>query len=274
MTTTTPTAPKAAVRTTGAFCWNELHTRDTKRAVDFYTKVVGWTVKECGPAGAHDYSEWVTKSGVNAGGMMALPAEVPAHVPANWSVYINVEDVDAMAAKAVKLGGSKVRDPMDVPNVGRFCMIQDPTGAVFSLFKGIGDCGKKPQQPGSGEFCWTELMTKDAAASERFYTQLFGWTTTKMPMGDFEYTLYWLPGADKAAKTGGVGGMMTITEHMGNCPSHWLSYIAVDDVDGATAKVVPNGGKVCCPPTDIPNIGRFSVITDPTGATVAFFKNN
>jgi predicted enzyme related to lactoylglutathione lyase len=67
--------------------------------------------------------------------------------------------------------------------------------------------------------------------------------------------------------------MMGITPEMGTMPSNWLSYVLVDDVDAAAAKVVPNGGKVCCPPMDIPNVGRFSVVTDPTGATLALFKN-
>jgi predicted enzyme related to lactoylglutathione lyase len=50
-------------------------------------------------------------------------------------------------------------------------------------------------------------------------------------------------------------------------PPHWMSYIAVDDVDTSAAKVWELGGKVCVPPTDIPNVGRFCVVNDPTGAT-------
>jgi predicted enzyme related to lactoylglutathione lyase len=50
-------------------------------------------------------------------------------------------------------------------------------------------------------------------------------------------------------------------------PPHWMTYIAVDDVDQSAAKVWELGGKVCVPPTDIPNTGRFCVVNDPSGAT-------
>ena len=54
--------------------------------------------------------------------------------------------------------------------------------------------------------------------------------------------------------------------------THWRSHITVDDVDASTAKAKSLGAKVCAPPADIPNIGRFSVIIDPAGATVGLFK--
>ena len=66
-----------------------------------------------------------------------------------------------------------------------------------------------------------------------------------------------------------VGGMMKITKEMGDVPPHWLSYIAVADVDATTKKAEELGGKVLVPPTDIPTVGKFSVISDPGGAVVA-----
>lgn len=257
----------------GIICWNELHTRDTKRAADFYTKVVGWTTHGCPDDSSGSYTEWVTKSGMHVGGMMNMPKEVPASVPANWAVYINVPDVDVAVAKAVKLGAHKIMDAMDFPNVGRICQIADPTGAVVHLFKGVDQCGMRAPQNETGTFCWAELLTNDPAKAETFYSQLLGWTTTVMPMPTGDYTLFWLPGADKAKKQGGVGGMMKILPEMGPMPSNWLTYIMVDDVDAAAARATQHGGKVCCPPTDIPNVGRFAVATDPTGATFALFKN-
>ncbi len=52
-----------------------------------------------------------------------------------------------------------------------------------------------------------------------------------------------------------------------------LSYIAVDDCDGSTAKAEKVGATICVPPSDIPNIGRFSVMTDPSGAMIAPFRS-
>ncbi len=67
-----------------------------------------------------------------------------------------------------------------------------------------------------------------------------------------------------------IGGM---TSHMGgpDVPPHWLAYVAVSDVDATTKQAASLGGKVLVPSMDIPNVGRFSVIQDPTGAVVSPF---
>jgi predicted enzyme related to lactoylglutathione lyase len=69
-----------------------------------------------------------------------------------------------------------------------------------------------------------------------------------------------------------VGGMFQMGTEFGNTPSHWMPYVAVDDVDAKAAQVKELGGNVCVPPTDIPNVGRFCVINDPTGATISLIK--
>ena len=120
----------------GTFCWNELVTRDTGKAKNFYSELIGWEATDSGMPGM-DYSMF--KAGdKEAGGMMAMPAEVPKEVPSHWMAYITVDDVDALAAKVPELGGTLLYGPEDVPNVGRFCTIQDPTGAVVSLIKLTG----------------------------------------------------------------------------------------------------------------------------------------
>jgi hypothetical protein len=115
----------------GTFCWNELVTRDLDRAKEFYAELIGWQVVDSGMPGMR-YN--MLKSGdKNDGGMMAMPAEVPAGVPSHWMAYITVDDVDALAAKVTKLGGQVLFGPHDIPTVGRFVTIQDPTGATVSL---------------------------------------------------------------------------------------------------------------------------------------------
>ncbi len=271
-TISTPRKPATAERVIGAICWNELHTRETARAADFYTKVIGWKTTAGGSATGHQYTEWVSGSGAHHGGMMEMPSGVPAHVPANWAVYINVLDVDAMTTKAVALGATLLAPAMDIPKVGRMSVVADPTGAVIHLFAGVGECGKRLPQTEPGSFCWMELLTSDPAAALRFYGALLGWTSTAMPMPIGDYTLLWLPGADPAAMKGSVGGLMKIQPEWGPMPSSWLSYIMVPSVDAAAERARANGGKICNEPTDIPNVGRMAVVTDPTGATFALFQ--
>lgn len=117
----------------GTFCWNELVTRDTAAAKKFYSELIGWEAADSGMPGM-DYTMFKA-GGKEAGGMMAMPAEVPAEVPSHWMSYITVDEVDSLVDKVKNLGGTILYGPEDVPNVGRFVTIQDPTGAVVSLIK-------------------------------------------------------------------------------------------------------------------------------------------
>jgi predicted enzyme related to lactoylglutathione lyase len=70
---------------------------------------------------------------VDAAGLMRKPDEQPG--PPAWLTYLGTDDVDATVAKAGELGGTALMPGMDIPNVGRFAVLADPTGAVFALFK-------------------------------------------------------------------------------------------------------------------------------------------
>lgn len=117
--------------------------------------------------------------------------------------------------------------------------------------------------PKHGTFCWNELATNNLETCQTFYGQLLGWQLkqSKMPDCEMVYTEI------SAGGPCGIGGMYQMGKEFGDAPPHWMSYISVDDVDASAAKVWELGGKVCVPPTDIPNVGRFCVVSDPTGAT-------
>ncbi len=109
-----------------------------------------------------------------------------------------------------------------------------------------------------GAFSWAELATTDVEGAKRFYTTLLGWTTEQAPIEGMSYTL---------AKVGEerVAGIMTTQCPGGEITPHWGVYITVDNVDATARKAEELGGKVLMPPTDIPNVGRFSVLADPQG---------
>ncbi len=119
--------------------------------------------------------------------------------------------------------------------------------------------------PATGAFCWNELSTTDMAAAKKFYTELLGWTFKQSPAAGMAYDEIVVGGQH-------IGGIFQTGTEFGNAPSHWMSYVAVDDVDARAKQVEDLGGKVCVPPTDIPNVGRFCVINDPTGATLSLVK--
>jgi len=115
----------------GIVCWNELVTRDMTGAGKFYTELIGWKAIDSGMPGVK-YTIFKTGD-KNVGGLMEMPSEIPAEVPAHWMTYIAVDDVDAAAKKVPELGGEVFHGPMNIPGVGKFCIIKDPTGAVVSL---------------------------------------------------------------------------------------------------------------------------------------------
>jgi uncharacterized protein len=117
-------------KTHGAFSWFELMTTDPNAAKDFYTTLFGWTTEEMNNMPGINYTV-VKAAGKPVGGIMSMPPGAEDLAP-NWGAFVTVSDVDAVAANAQRLGGKLLVEPKDIPNVGRFCVIQDRQGAVIS----------------------------------------------------------------------------------------------------------------------------------------------
>ncbi len=116
-------------RQQGAVSWIELSATDVEAAKTFYTQLFGWTVNKA-PMPGMDY-DIITSGGEETGGMMPKPPQMEG-APSLWGAYISVDDVDATAARAESLGGAVLMAPMDIPEVGRFCLLRDPQGAMIS----------------------------------------------------------------------------------------------------------------------------------------------
>ncbi|HEY7111666.1 MAG TPA: VOC family protein [Thermoanaerobaculia bacterium] len=116
----------------GAFCWMELLTPDLAKAKTFYSGLFGWTYKDSTTPGMQ-YSE-ILRGGSPIGGMMP-PMPGMEKMPSVWGVYWQVNDVDASTSKAKSLGAKTLVEPRDIPNTGRFAVLQDPQGAAFSIYK-------------------------------------------------------------------------------------------------------------------------------------------
>jgi uncharacterized protein len=112
-------------------------------------------------------------------------------------------------------------------------------------------------------FVHVELNTTDPGAAQSFYGKLFNWETEDTQVPDGKYTMI---------KVGeGTGGGM-LKQKITGAPSEWLPYVAVDDIEAATAKARKLGGQVMKDVTEIPDMGWFSIITDPTGAHLGLWK--
>jgi uncharacterized protein len=115
----------------GTFCWNELGTRDTQKATDFYSTLFGWrTEKFPGPV---EYT--IFKNGdQGVAGMYEITREM-GPVPPHWLIYFAVSDCDAAVEKATQAGGGIIKPAEDIPDVGRFAILRDPASAVFAVLK-------------------------------------------------------------------------------------------------------------------------------------------
>jgi hypothetical protein len=110
-------------------------------------------------------------------------------------------------------------------------------------------------------FVHVELLTNDTGKAKAFYKKLFDWKLEDVP--GMDYTLI-----DVGEGTG--GGIMK--NPAPNVPSSWLAYVLVEDAASSTQKAKELGAKILREVTEIPNVGKFSVIADPTGAVLALWQ--
>jgi predicted enzyme related to lactoylglutathione lyase len=246
----------------GSFCWFECGTTDAAAAKNFYTKLFGWTAVDVPMPGVEGPPYTLLKVGeADIAGLYELAGPMFEGMPSHWVTYVGVDDADATAARAETLGGAVVQGPMDVPGVGRIAFVRDPSGADIAVFQPGEHRGTDPEKTNLG---WSELHTPDTEAAKAFYCELFDWGAKEDASG--QYTEFQLNGRS-------IGGMMEIpSAQRAFRPAHWLPYAMVEDCDATMAKAGKLGAKVLMPARDIEHVGRFAVLADPTGATIAVIK--
>jgi uncharacterized protein len=239
----------------GRFCWVELGTSDQAGAKAFYSGLFGWAPDDR-PMGPDLVYTMLKHGGREAGALYGLQPDQKG-VPPHWMIYVAVTSADDAARKAGSLGAKTIMAPYDVMDFGRTAVLEDPTGAHFSVWEARTHKGMQVvDEPGA--FCWGELATKDPEKAAAFYTSLFGWGTKGDPKGPYTE---WTHGGQS------IGGMMPIGAEWGDTPSHWGAYFQVTDCDVAVAQAKGLGAKAMLEPKDIPGTGRFALLADPQGAT-------
>jgi uncharacterized protein len=257
--------PHIAKHSPGNFCWVELATTDQSAAQAFYGKIFGWSANNIpmGPDGV--YTIFQLEGRDAAAACTLRPDQLQRGVPPHWNLYVAVESADATAARAAELGGTVLAPPFDVMDAGRMAVLQDPTGAVFSLWQpkrnpGTGIAGAH------GTLCWADLSTPDQARAGDFYSALFGWHIMKEDE-DPAHNYWHIQNGEEF-----IGGIPPASHRQPGVPAHWLAYFTVSDCDALAAEAKNLGAKLYLPPTDFEDIGRISIMADPQGATFALFK--
>ncbi len=246
----------------GSFIWYELMTSDMQAAEAFYCKVVGWTCKEMKLTDI-DYRVFSSGEAMTAG-LMSIPDEAKKHgARPSWSGVIAVDDIGAAVVKLQKLGGTLIRPPADIPNIGRFAVVTDPQGGHFQILQPAGPPPvNAPPPDAQGRVGWNEFYAIDLNAAVTFYADMFGWTKADVidmgPMG--KYQLF-----NHGDKT--IGGMM---QKPPNIPvALWNFYFNAPDFDAATARVTAAGGNIVHGPIQVPGGQWIVQALDPQGALFA-----
>lgn len=113
-----------------------------------------------------------------------------------------------------------------------------------------------------GKIWWSELVVPDAEKVAGYYAETMGWEISEMPMPEGPYHI---------CNHGGqaIAGIMDIKQLPdANIPPHWMTYLAVADIDAVVAALPGKGGAVVRPPFEVPGVGRIAILRDPGGATV------
>ena len=163
--------------------WYELMTTDPKAAETFYDRVVGWT-SMLFPPSPEPYTVFNREGGTPVAGVMATPDGLKA--PPFWAMYVGVVKLEETAAKIKRLGGSECSPVIgDVPTVGRMQMMKDPQGAAFYIYEPSSAEHQPEADAVVGDASWHELMTSDAPAAMKFYSDVFGWQPSEsLDMGE------------------------------------------------------------------------------------------
>ncbi|HET8644022.1 MAG TPA: VOC family protein [Vicinamibacteria bacterium] len=245
----------------GSFSWAELATTDAGAAKSFYGGLFGWTHVDNQAGPDMVYTRFQLGGRDVAAAYPQDKGQREQGIPPNWMSYVTVASADASAAQARKLGGTVMMEPFDVMEHGRMAVLQDPTGAVLSVWQPRQHIGVQVRDE-DNSLCWNELYTRDTTRAEAFFVGLFGWRAKRDPGGYTE----WLRGETA------VGGMIAIEPEWGPMPAHWLPYFQVRDCDATAARASELGGGVMMPARDIANVGRFAILRDPQGAAFAVIK--
>jgi uncharacterized protein len=241
----------------GVPCWADAMVPERQRAINFYTDLFGWR-GEAGGREKHGYSICTLHGRAVGGVMAATTPDGPPMPPPSWAVYLATDDVDSALYRISVNDGTVLVPGLDVPDLGRMGVAQDPTGAVFGLWQARQFIGAQIVNE-YGAVVWNELNTSDVETATSFYRHL-GIEVEPMEGGSGYYAL------NVGGRT--VGGLQSLENAPPGTSSHWLTYFAVEDTDSTVDVLIRAGGSVLVRPFDM-TAGRMAVVQDPQGPVFA-----
>ncbi len=242
--------------------WVDLATSDAGAARDFYSKVLGWKIEVNADPQYGGYG----MANVGDKRVAGIGPKMSPEAPTAWSVYIGTEDADDLAKKVQAAGGKVVAPPFDVGDQGRMAAVQDPSGAVISIWQARAMNSSMPVGE-ANTFGWAELSARGVDKAIPFYQKVFGWTTKTNDMGPNQPPYYEFQlGGESIAGAQEMQSMVPA-----QVPSNWLVYFTVPDVDKSFTAATQAGARETVAPMEFPG-GRFAILSDPQGAAFGLLK--
>ncbi|MFH9398984.1 VOC family protein [Streptomyces sp. NPDC017638] len=228
----------------GVPCWVDAQLPDVEAGKRFYGELFGWTFQE-----AYGSSVWAL---LGEDRVAALAPKTDGRMPTVWTVSFATPDAAALARRITAAGGRMITDPYPAGGLGTAALAADPEGAVFGLWQPGGHRGfGRRRAPGT--FVWAELYTRDTAAANTFY-------------GDLFHDALFGPGAAPDF------GRAEVTDVFpAEMPPHFVAHFRVTGLDDALGTVRRLGGRVQAPPFET-SYGRVAVVTDNQGASFALLQ--
>lgn len=285
-------AVRAETFAEGVPCWADAMLSDVEAGKRFYGGLFGWTFGE--PESERDSYAMAYLDGRHTAGLFAKP---DGRMPTVWNLYLATGDAEAAVARIREGGGNVLTEPADVGGgaasgagaAGSRAVVAvaaDPSGAVFGLLQ-AGARGGFGVREEHGAYVWSELYTRDKAAVDRFYADVFGYGMRQLgeSVGEvaggsegvggseegFDFMM-WAPAGEPVDEEHAIGGRCLIAgTYPAEMPAHFLTYFAVDDCDTAAHTTVRLGGRVLLEPEDTP-YGRYAVLVDDQGASFAVLQ--
>jgi predicted enzyme related to lactoylglutathione lyase len=222
----------------------EIGSQDDERLAGFYSALFGWTMQPVPEAG---YTLVDTQGGAGINGGI----ERTAGPDASLTFYIETDDLQAALDKINLLGGKTVRPVTELPGMATYALFEDLDGLIIGLVLATGKPALGPAAGSGTPVDWFEILGADAARSQRFYTEIFGWRASAT--GDYAM----MSTGSETGIQGGIGPAELGT---------WATvYASVADVEAVLARAEQLGGSRVYGPNPVDDHMQTGALRDPAG---------
>ncbi len=238
----------------------ELSGPDGQQLAGFYADLFGW---RAWPVPGIGYTLLDTGGGINGGIATASDRSPTA------TFYVETDDLQAALDKVNLIGGKTVRPITDLPGLATCALFEDVDGLLIGLVLGAGETGvptaaqaevAAPDQPGGPAVDWFEVLGTDAARSQRFYAEVFGWQLSTAPAGDY--------GLVDTGTSRGIGGRIGT----GRPGPRVRVYASVADVTATLNAAAQLGGSRLQRGVAVADHMESGALRDPAGNVLGVYR--